>query len=180
MRRKSYFHGTSMDNFLKMKKEGFIAPQTKTNWKPSGDSHVYLWSPSELVKHNGIERAHAYEEAFRYAKDSGECALLRAKDCRIVVLQVLLDPASVDPDDSSPDLEGAVKHYGPIPIVAVKKVWVSKDLSLLRGYFMGGMLSNKLANLSLSPIEQKIAEIFAKSESFYPEDVDDIAELYYK
>jgi len=175
-----YYHGTSADNLESILKHGLSTSEEKL-WSCSEDG-IYLWDVIELAKANGrdLEEDADYikEEAFRMGVESGEIACSKAKDCRVVVLQIELDESEVYDDTSCENMQGsgAKVIYRDIKLSEILEIQVSNDLSLLRGYFIGIIMDRDYCNIEFDRIEQKIAEAFKKSEICL-DDIDDVIEF---
>jgi hypothetical protein len=159
--KKTYFHGTSADNLESILKNGLVCDSEKI-WSPSEEG-VYFWSPDKLVEMGETEEDYKENYAFERAKESAQCALAKAKDCRAVVFEVELDDSEIENDTSCPNMEGAVVIYSNIPLNKIKSIKITNDLSLFKGYFIGLMLNNYLSSIDFNEIETKIGEFFYKS-----------------
>ena len=168
------FHGTSADAAKKILREGFCASNGRQVWTCSGDAN-YFWSPEELTE-GGYEDGGEYAARQR-AFESAQGALAMAKDCRTVVFAVEVNNSeAVEPDQSCENMEGAVCVFDDVPASAIRKVWVSNDLSLLKGYFLAMMHGRDLANVSLSKVEERIVKDLKANCVFYPDDIEELAE----
>lgn len=163
------FHGTTADNAKRILEQGFSVDTGGENWTVSGDA-VYFWSPQALCAAGECEEDSAEYYAKNRAKDSAGFGIGKAKDARIVVFEVELDGThKVEPDSSCKNMEGAVCTFEDVPASAIRRVWVSEDLSLLKGYFLAFLLNRDMCAHDLSHIEKKIAKAFAQAD-IYPED----------
>lgn len=175
MKRK-YYHGTSADNLPTILKHGLMSTENKI-WNVSSDV-VYLWCPEAVGKGNDIEeQEYKEQEAFRRASESAQFACATAKDCRLVVLEIELDSKEIEPDYSSENMkgQGAVCISRDIELHEIKKISISNDLSILKGYFINMASSNEFSALEFSRNELKIAEVFSHAE-IYIEEVEDMIE----
>jgi hypothetical protein len=111
------------------------------------------------------------------AMDSATCALPRAKNARIVIFEVEMHDAEiVEPDEPCEGMAGAVCVFDDVPASAIKGVWISEDLSLVKGYFLAMTAGRDLSAYDLSPAEEKVCAVFKKAE-IYPEDIETMASL---
>jgi hypothetical protein len=163
----TYFHGTSEDNLRSILKNG-LNPLTEAKlWHPSGQG-VYLWSPDALVETGEAEGDNDKDFMARErAYDSAQAAMAKGKKGRCVVFEIELDSDSVEPDYSCQNMDGAVVCLDHIPPSAIKQVWISPDLSLLKGYFMAQVLQNELFVNTFSEMEKQIAKIFLSMEFYF-------------
>ena len=162
--KKSFFHGTSADNLKNILKNGFDPYQSKI-WTVS-ENGIYFWSPDKLVEYKNCEEDNKIEYSIQMAYDSATCALAKSKDCRAVVFEVEIDDEEFCEDTSCPNMEGAVVIFDEVPASCIKKIWISEDLSLFRGQFIGSMMNRNLNNIEFSDVERKIGEMF-KNSDFY-------------
>jgi hypothetical protein len=170
------FHGTSADAAKKILRNGFKTDAGGAVWHCSGEA-IYFWSPDELIeKGEADEESDAEYFARSRAFESAQCALPGAQDCRTVVFEVELSNAeSVSPDASCEGMGGAVCTFENVPASAIRRVWVSQDLSLLKGFFLGMMHGRDLANFDeLTDVEEKIVNAMKKME-LYPEEIELLA-----
>lgn len=173
---KYYYHGTSADNLPSILLNGLSGSEEKL-WICSGEE-IYLWCPESLAATNmqeDEEDEYKQQTGFRRAFESAMFACAISKDCRALVLKIALPEDEVSPDKSCENMDGAVcigRDINPAEIVSIH---ISNDLSLVKGYFINLAHENKYSNLSFTRLEQKISEVFKKSE-IYPEDIDDMIE----
>lgn len=174
-----FYHGTSADNLQSILKNGITEGDSKL-WNCS-ESAVYLWDSIRLAKANDRdleEDADCIEqEAFTMANESAQIACSRAKDCRLLVLKILIDDSEVQEDYSCENMEGsgAVVLYRDVLPSEIVEIKVSNDLSLLRGYFINLIIDRNYNNIEFNQIETSVASAFKKAE-FYPEDLEYIIE----
>jgi hypothetical protein len=176
--KRTYFHGTSADNLESILKHGL---QCNTNkiWSCSDDK-IYLWDVEGVAKENEIEdedNNYKIERTRQMAIESAQIACAAAKDCRCVVLRIELDDQEIMPDTSCENMEGsgAVCIDRDINISEIVGIEVSSDLSLVKAYFITLIVGRDYNNIEFTPLEQKIAEAFKKTE-IYPEDIDGMME----
>ena len=167
------YHGTNADNARNILWEGFKVEKGGQNWNCSG-SLIYFWSPEALLVDGEVEDDGEGEyTANQNAFDNATCSLGRAKDCRAVIFEVELDESErVEPDESCQGMTGAVCVDKDIPPHKINKVWISADLSLLRGWFMAIMLNRSLATFQPTYLEEKIAKVMANIQI-----IDELEEL---
>ncbi len=162
------FHGTTADAAKRILAEGFKCEAGGENWNVSGDN-IYFWSPKHLVISDQCEdESEGESEAVRRASDSGTFGLGFAADCRLVVFEVEID-RELDNDDSCENMEGAVYSAEDVPASAIRRVFISEDLSLIKGHFLSFHLNRPMVARELTPLQTRVAEAFAKAE-IYPED----------
>lgn len=165
MPKQTFFHGTSADNLPRILREG-IRVDCEKIWTPSRNE-VYLWSPAELTRAGECEEGWQDDCARERAYDSAQCALAKAKDCRAVVFEVEIDSDLTAEDDSCENMTGAVCCSVPIDPKQIKRIWISDDLSLLRGYFIHVMTNLNLSALRFTAIEVQIAKLFGNGEFYF-------------
>lgn len=160
-----YSHGTSEDNLDSIRKNGFDRFADKI-WNPS-DDEIYFWSPDALVETGDCEESDKLECARQRAFQSAQMAMAVAKSGKCVVFEVELDDEDISPDFSCDNMGGAVCTREEIPPSAIKRIYISDDLSLVRGYFIHHGLQNDLFRADLfSEIQIKVAACF---KGFYLE-----------
>lgn len=175
-----YFHGTSADNLNSILKHGLSVSKEKI-WTCSQDG-IYLWDVLELAKANGRDldedASYIEYEAFRMARESGELACAKAKDCRVVVIKIELDDSELYDDESCENMagSGAKVIYRDIKPHEILEIQVSQDLAMLRGYFINLIIDRDYCNIYFERLERKIAECF-KDAQIYPDDIDDLIEF---
>lgn len=168
--KKTYFHGTSEDNLQSILRKGLL-PDCQKVWNPSL-SEVYLWSPDRLTEVGDCEAEWASDHAKQRAYESAQMAMTLAKSGKCVVLEIELNDTTVSDDDSCENMSGAVAT-AKVTRKQIKRIFISPDLSLLRGYFVGVALQNDLFNsYNFTETERTIGEVFQKAE-IYPEIMDD-------
>ena len=168
------YHGTSADNLKSIKRDGLLISTDKI-WTPSLDQ-IYFWTDRCLDiecpdwKEDGIDPK-AYLR--KQAADSAMCAAAKSKDCRLAVIVCDIPEDEILVDNSCPNMEGASCIDRNILPNEIVDIWVSNDLSLLRGYFISLMMERDLNAIEFSPMEMEIGKIFTKAQ-FYSETLDDI------
>ncbi len=170
MKRK-FYHGTTADNLKKILRDGFD-PHTEKIWSVS-ENGVYFWDAIALADRGECDKddaEHVRQTGIRFARDSAECGLAKAKDCRAVVFEVELDTEDLSEDVSCENMEGAFVHYDKVSPDKIKSVWVTEDMSLMRGYYIALMMDRDMNALEFSRLELTIGEAFKKAE-IYAEDV---------
>jgi hypothetical protein len=163
----TYFHGTSFRNLRSILKNGLQVNCDKL-WLASRNE-VYLWSPDMLVKYGDAEEDWKDETAKERAYDSAQIAIAVDPKCgKCAVLEIELDSNEVTEDDSCENMSGAVCTTSPIRPNQIKRIWVSPDLSMIKGCFLAGILQNNLFDSSLvGETEKQIAKVFANSEFYF-------------
>jgi hypothetical protein len=174
------FHGTTADALPEILKHGLSTDAGGHNWNVSG-SNVYFWSPTHLEQHgeaeNETDAAHC---AKNRAFESGNVGLVKAKDCRTVVLEIDGSELELHEDDSCGEvaiMAGAVYTGRDVPASAIRRVYISEDLSALKGWFLAQQSACRLNAHEFTPTEKKIALAMRKCE-IYPEDIEEIADLH--
>lgn len=165
------YHGTTADNLASILSHGLLACPGNRIWNCS-DNAVYCWNPAALVEAGECDEDYSNETAFRMAFESAQCALGQAKDCRAVIIEFEIPSEELEVDQSCENMDTARCYFGDIPLSAIRKISVSNDLSLLRGYFLALMSDRNYSNIELSDAEARIAKCMA--DAFYPDDVDDL------
>lgn len=167
------FHGTTADNLASILSHGLLACPSNRVWNCS-ENAVYGWTPEALVEAGECEEEYSHDRAFQMAVENAQCALGKAKDCRAVVIEFEVPSDELESDQSCENMDMARCFFGDIPLSSIRKISISSDLSLLRGYFLSLMADRNYSNIELSDTESRIAKCMA--EAFYPEDVDDMTE----
>lgn len=165
------FHGTTADNLASILSHGLLACPGNRIWNCS-ENAVYCWNPNALVEAGECDEEYSQETAFQRAFDSAQCALGQAKDCRAVVIEFEVESDQLEQDQSCENMDTARCYFGDIPLSSIRKISISNDLSLLRGYFLALMADRNYSNIELSDMESRIAKCMA--EAFYPEDVEEM------
>lgn len=153
-----FYHGTSLKRAKQIAVEGFKEKeQQEKNWVVSDKGH-YFWSVDSLIEHGEDEECADYD-AIQRAYDNGSFALLADNDDYVVVFEVE-DGLEVEDDYSCKYMGGAVVCYDDIPPEKIKRVWISPNLSLIRGYFIAVATNNALSSLNFSDRELSVAKFF--------------------
>jgi hypothetical protein len=148
------FHGTSADNLESILKIG-LRPDKKPNWTAS-EAKVYLWGVDLMPD------VETYEEQKREAKIcaaySAEPAIIKAKDCRRLIIECEVGD-EWEPDETSENIASAgaicVPEVQPKQIIKIYRD--EQDLSFYRGYFAACFLKNEYAcEIDLSNVERQI------------------------
>lgn len=164
--KRTYFHGTSFDNLKKILREGLIPDSEKKVWVVSGRG-VYLWSP-DILEEEGDTEDDRNRLAKDYAYSSAQMTIGLSKSGKCVVFEIELEEEEVEDDQSCENMFGAVVCNRAISPKEIKSVWVSPDLSLLRGYFIALAMGRDLFAGKFSRLEKQIGEVFRNAE-IYPE-----------
>jgi hypothetical protein len=171
-----FYHGTSADNLKYILRDGFLINSSKL-WSASQDG-IYFWSGKELAEtdYDPIDYQSDKDNWDRQAKErayeSAQIAIAVSKDCRCVVFEVELNEDQVLKDESCPNMDGAVVIYRDVKPSEIKRVFISPDLSLLKGYFINMARNMELFAHSFNETELLVANIFKKAE-IYPEIMED-------
>jgi hypothetical protein len=164
--KRTYFHGTSADHLPAILKQG-LRPDCDKVWNPSCNE-VYLWSPDKLTESGDTEAEYANDYAREQAYSSAQMALTLAKSGQCIVLEVELDDSLVEDDTSCANMTGAVATLEPIKPRQIRRVWISPDLSLLRGYFIAqAMRMPEFPSFRFSDTEKQIAEAIGNAEIYF-------------
>lgn len=167
------YHGTTLERAREILKNGFVGGINE-NWNVS-DGNVYFWSSDKLIEFEECDEDDSEWYTIQKAYENGQCALAYGGS-HVVVFEV---DADVTQDDTScHNMEGAVVSYEPVSADKIRRMWISPDLSLLRGYFISLMMNNDMAVNTFSPIEETIANLMS---GFYLEpgdfELEEIEEL---
>jgi hypothetical protein len=168
------YHGTSADNLKSIKRDGLVISTDKI-WTASLEQ-VYFWTDRYLDmeypdwREDGIDPK---EQLRKQATDSAMCAAAKSKDCRLIVVVCDIPEDEILVDNSCPNMEGASCIDRNILPNEIVDIWVSNDLSLLRGYFIALMMERELNAIEFSPLEMEIGKIFTKAQ-LYSDTIDDI------
>ena len=166
--KQTFFHGTSFDNLASILRNGFDLYSDKI-WSPS-ENGIYFWSPDALTEAGECEEEWQNDSAKQHAYESAQMAMTLAKDGRCVVLEVELDSEDVSPDTSCEHMTGAVVTFKPVKPSKIKAVYVSPDLSMIKGYYIALARRLELFAGQFSPIQNKIADAFDKAEFYIESD----------
>lgn len=147
------FHGTSADNLESILQNG-LQPNADKVWNCSLDE-IYCWPVSSFEDEY---------EAMEMAKSSATIALATSKDCRAVVIAFEIDESELDEDYSCENMDDARVVCRTIKPEEFTQVYVSDDLSLIKGVLIGYCLNRDYYDSSVfSEIEIAIGELFNKS-----------------
>ncbi len=171
MKTRLLYHGTSADNLASILANGFDATGKPQIWEVSEERN-YFWCRETWLEHNDRteddteSQLHALKEAAAYA---AECGLTKAKDCRRVVFELEIPEGEAAvmfmPDDSCPNMEGAVVTMDNVPASYIKRYWIDKDdLGFFRAYFGSIMHGRELAaELQLTDAEELMVKAIQKN-----------------
>lgn len=163
-----YYHGTSADHLQSIMKEGLQpVPGIQRIWSGSLPNHVYLWDDSKT-------EFGARESAI----DSGSCAIVLAKDPRIIVIKVEA-PIDMFFDDTSGENmagQGAVATWD-VPFRYITQIEISENLACLVASLTKSCMRNpSFRGYLLSDIQKVAAEA---TEHVFMFDHDIKFETYY-
>lgn len=167
------YHGTTADNLKGILSSGLLANPPGRVWHVS-ENAVYFYGPnflsnllSEYDEPNDLDEETQHQRFLDQAFDNASCALGKAKDCRAVVIVFELDEDEegyeVLNDYSCPNMEFANCIYKDIPAHKIRKVYISNDLSLVKGYFLAFRKSNPYYLEGLSQFEESVANMWRES-----------------
>lgn len=166
------YHGTSADNLPAIREGGFDGERGRQIWNCSGGAN-YFWDVSEVAKSEGFEdddESWQNEATFRRARESAECGLVRALDCRRVVFKLEI-PAkyyseNFEPDNSCDNMSGAVVSCDAVPFKYVTEIWIDKEsLCFFRAYFASLLIDHRLAEeLELTSAERMMIKAIKNSD----------------
>jgi hypothetical protein len=169
------YHGTSADYLDSIIENGLLCcPGIDRNWIPSMNE-VYFWGDNFIENECDEDDD---EEMIEYrlidaAIDSAQCAIAKAKDCRIVVVKFEVPDDEVKTDYSCENMESAnciARDVKPEEIISIQ---ISNDLSLIRGYFIATMMNRTESAIEFTNMEKFVGELFEDRWI----DLDDIVEL---
>lgn len=170
------YHGTIADNLASILENGLIAESPKI-WSVSHDA-IYVWGNRHMESEYGEDWENEYgdprDTLIRLASESAQCAIAKAKDCRMVIVICEVPDDELEIDDSCPNMENASCIRRSILPSEIREVLISNDLSLLKGMFIGQMMRMNLYAGYFSAIESQIGEIFQNSELYV--ELEDILE----
>lgn len=166
--KKTYYHGTSADNLPGILKDGFNPYQDKI-WSPS-ENGSYFWCPDSLAAadgEEGEEEDYKQGRARERAYESAQMALAVGKSGKCVVFAVEMDDENMESDESCPNMDGAVVSFENIKPEQIKEVWISPDLSMLKGYFVAIAMNHDFFCGEFTETEKQIGKIFSKAEFYF-------------
>lgn len=164
--KRTYFHGTSADNLKSILRHGLNPENQKKIWTVSFRG-VYLWSPDALVESGDTEEEYKIDYAKEQAYSSAQMGLAMSKSGKCVVFEIELDDSLVEPDQSCENMGGAVVCLETITPKQIKAVYVSPDLSLMKGYFIALCMGRDMFAGEFSRLERQIGEAFGKAEIYF-------------
>jgi hypothetical protein len=178
MRHGIYYHGTCADHLENILQNGFGGDYYGERiWNDSYPHHTYYWNPYSLAKADGLPIDMARERAFSQAVGSATSALCRAKDCRIIVLEVRVPQSWMMVDYSGTGMEDAVCTEMHIPVSMIRSIRISNDLSPLRGVFISDQLMHSNNRLMPNAVERLTLKLMKDGwEYFMPDLLDSVIE----
>lgn len=173
-----FYHGTSADNLQSILKNGFDGTKGKQVWMVSGGAN-YFWNPLDIQETEDVDPDQAEDMAKRFAFEAAETSLAKSKDCRRIVFEIEAPESLFSPDNSCPNMQGAVVSDETIDPSHISRYWIdADDLSFFRAYFAACIHDRKLANpLNLSDAELSMVKAMQKSDTMCEimESLSDIA-----
>jgi hypothetical protein len=164
--KRTYFHGTSFDNLKSILRDGLNPEHPEKVWTVS-EYGVYMWSPDKLVEAEEADAKWKDETAKDRAYESAQMNLALAKSGKCIVLEIELDEELVSDDVSCERMTGAVVCTENISPKQIKSVWISPDLSLLKGYFIAIAMDRDLFAGEFSTMERTIGNVFKQAEIMF-------------
>jgi len=161
-----YYHGTSADNLQSILENGFDGTKGNQIWNVSGGAN-YFWNPLDIQETEDVDAERAEEMAREFAFGAAETSLAKSKDCRRVVFEIEAPDDLFSPDNSCPNMQGAVVSDEIIDPSYISRYWIDEqDLSFFRAYFAACIHDRKLANpLNLSSAELSMIKALQKSDA---------------
>jgi hypothetical protein len=95
-----------------------------------------------------------------HAMDYATIALSLAKDCRICIFELDLPDDEVEDDYSCENMEDANCIRRDVKLEEIKRVYVSNDLSMVRGYFINLVKDRDMFAGEFSERELAVASLF--------------------
>jgi hypothetical protein len=184
MKTVTLYHGTSADNLPAIRSSGFDGERGRQIWNCSGGAN-YFWNVADVAKSEDIEddsEEYKNETAFRRARESAECGLVRAVDCRRVVFKLEIPEEfyleNFEPDNSCDNMSGAVVCSQVVFPEYITEIWIDKEsLCFFRAYFASLLIDHRLAEeLELTSAERMMINAIKKSDCGY-EIVDSLEEM---
>lgn len=173
------YHGTSADNLDSILKHGLLCtnPGPKV-WQPSLDE-VYFWGDNFVESECDPDDDDESIEwrLMNEAMNSAVCTIANAKDCRIVIVKFEVPDDEVDTDNSCPSMEAANCIPRNVTMEEIQTIWLSNDLSLLRGYFIWMMMNRDMSNMEFTANEMRVAECF-KNQYWEIEDFVEMEKIH--
>lgn len=160
--KETFFHGTSFDNLPSILKYGLEPDAGNKVWEVSNEG-VYIWSPTKLAEMQECDDDNAIEYAKNMAYQNAAMSMAKNKSGKCVVFELSIDKDNLSEDNSCNNMEGAFVSYSLIPSECIKSIWVSPDLSMIKGYFIYLAIHNHLYLNEFSELETKIGKIFQKA-----------------
>lgn len=172
------YHGTSADNLQSILDNGILANPENRNWTVS-QNEVYFWGDNYISSECFDEDEDMDDEQrscvlINQAVESAMCALAVAKDCRILILEIEVPDDEVDTDYSCENMQHANSIPRDVKPEEIRRMFISQDLSMLRGLFIANMRRMNLSGLQFSEFEELVADCF---DDFVCYDLSDVAEV---
>lgn len=177
------YHGTNIDNLPSILANGLKVNKDKV-WTCSEEA-IYCYSKNmfnDLLDNSGadvdmdnvtIEDFHDY--FMRAAFDSASCTFPKSKQCVAVVVVFDVPEDEIIDDKSCPFMDEANCVYRDIQPEEIKAIYISNDLTMLKGYYMALMFERPLYNFWPTAFEREIIKVFKNAE-IYPENIEDMLE----
>lgn len=164
------YHGTSADNLKAILKDGFNGMRGNQIWKVSAGLN-YFWNPADMVGSECETQEEAESRTQQYAKESAECGLAKAKDCRRVVFEIEITQKQFkslfSEDNSCKNMDFAVMATETISAKFITRYWIDENsLDFFRCYFAGIQMGSDLKiQLDLTNAEKAMVDAIYKSDA---------------
>jgi hypothetical protein len=177
------YHGTNIDNLPSILANGLKTDRNKI-WTCSEEA-VYCYSKNYLQdlednygegfdpETSNIEDYH--DDFMRATFDSASTTFAKAKQCVAVVVVFNVPEEELEDDNSCPNMDLANCIYRDIRLEEIEAIYISNDLTMLKGYYMALMVNRPMFNFWPNAFESAIIKVFKNAE-IYPENIEDMLE----
>lgn len=139
------FHGTCLSNAKSILENGFDGNEGEQIWNVSA-GYNYFWSLKDVAKSEKQEVKYTDSLCMQFAQDAAESAVVQNNCSHLVIFQVRASAVNYEPDDSCPNMSGAVVSREPIPASAIEKIWISNDVTYFKPFMLADSLGHPLRN----------------------------------
>jgi hypothetical protein len=180
------YHGTTMENYESILKDGFQHDTDCLTWDNASDSdYIYFWNPKDVKKaylNDDSTMQEAIEESKRQAAESAKitAAVFKSRYERVVILEMEVNSKYISPDDSCENMSGAVKvNCDNLKPSMIKNVYYSDFVPSASLFYLVGLIDNQNIDLynHLSSIEinllNQLKGIDLPEEFYFSEVYDD-------